>query len=81
MSMMLHIISPIRSTTIEIEWIELNTPVGNFIIKQGHIPTILTLTPGAPCIFFGSDGKQETLKPQSALAEISRSAVTLFMQD
>jgi F0F1-type ATP synthase epsilon subunit len=81
MSMMLHIISPTKSIRVEIEWIELNTPVGNFVIKPGHIPTILTLVPNAPCTFLTSDGSQETIKPQNAVAEIVRSEVTLFMQD
>lgn len=81
MSMMLHIISPTRSTRVEIEWIEVNTPVGNFVIKPGHIPTILSLIPHAPCIFQTSDGTQETIKPQSAVVEIMRTEVTVFVQD
>lgn len=79
MSMMLAIVSPTYSTNVEIDWIELNTPVGNFVIEQGHIPTIVTLVPNAPCIFMTTAGSQEIIKPQSAIAEISRSEVTIFM--
>ncbi|BDC34049.1 hypothetical protein Noda2021_00070 [Candidatus Dependentiae bacterium Noda2021] len=76
---MLAIVSPTHTAHIEIDWIELNTPVGNFVIEQGHIPTIVTLVPHAPCIYMTTAGTQEIIKPQSAIAEISRSEVTIFM--
>ncbi len=41
----LKIISPEKTITHSILWIELNTRVGNFIVQPGHTPMIVTLAP------------------------------------
>ncbi|MFI5332729.1 MAG: hypothetical protein ACHQVS_01365 [Candidatus Babeliales bacterium] len=79
--MHLIIVSPFSQKTIDIEWIELNTPVGNFVIQPEHAPTIITLTPGQPVIYMISNGKEESFIVREAIVQVTRTAVTLLMQD
>lgn len=41
--MKLRIITPDHTETHETEWIEVNTPHGSTVIKQGHAPIIFSL--------------------------------------
>ena len=41
--MKLRIITPDHTETHETEWIEINTPHGSIVIKQGHAPIIFSL--------------------------------------
>ena len=43
--MQLRIISPSGEKKFKIAWVEVDTPVGNFVIHSGHAPTVLTLLP------------------------------------
>lgn len=79
--MHLIIVSPFAQKTIDIEWIELNTPVGNFIVQPEHAPTIITLTPGQPVIYMTTSGKEESFIVREAIVQVTRTAVTLLMQD
>lgn len=77
--MILHIVTPEKKESIEIEWIELNTPIGNMIIQEGHAPTILSLSPGKPYIYLVPDGNPESRNVISGFARITRSDVTLLL--
>ncbi len=77
--MKLHIISPLSNRTETIAWIEVNTPVGNFIIQKGHAPTLLSLAPDKEVVFRLDSGKKETLMIKRGFANITRSSVTLLL--
>jgi F0F1-type ATP synthase epsilon subunit len=77
--MKLHIISPIDKKTYTIAWLEINTPIGNFVIQPGHIPTMLTLSPHKPLIFRLRTGKQETLLVQQGFVDITRDVATVLL--
>lgn len=79
--MLLTIMSPFSQTTTDIEWIELNTPAGNFVIQPEHAPTIMTLSPGQPVIYMTTSGKEESFIISNALVQVTRTTVTLLMQD
>lgn len=78
--MELIIISPFSKTSVDVEWVELNTPVGNFIIQPEHAPTIVTLTPGQPIIYMTTSGKEESFNVKEAVVQVTRNSVTLLMQ-
>ena len=79
--MELRVISPQKSQTHLIAWVELETPTGNFVIQQGHAPMIVTLSPHQPITFRLKNGKQETITPRTGIAQITRKDVTLLISE
>lgn len=79
--MLLSIISPLDKKSYKILWLELNTPLGNFVIQPEHAPTILTLAPNRPVIFCLHNGKEESINITQGIVEISRSTATIFISD
>ena len=77
--MKLEIVSSSEHTIYQIAWLELNTPMGNFIIQMGHAPTILSLSPGKLITFRLNSGKQQTIKVQHGIARIARDAATIIL--
>lgn len=75
------IISPYEKTTYAISWIELNTPVGNFVIQPGHAPTILTLSPGEKITFGLANGKRESLIIKQGIAHVTRDSATILLSE
>ncbi len=79
--MELTIISPTEQQRFTIRWLELNTPVGNFVIQQGRAPTIVTLFPHHNVIFELQDGTRESLRIHQGIAQITRTSVTLLIHE
>jgi F0F1-type ATP synthase epsilon subunit len=80
--MKLYIISPFSKKIVDIAWLELNTPVGNFVIQPGHVPMVLTLAPHKNVTYCLKSGKQETFSAsQQAIAEITRSSGTILLNE
>jgi F0F1-type ATP synthase epsilon subunit len=79
--MQLIIVSPFSKRAVDVEWVELNTPTGNFIIQPEHAPTIVTLTPGQRIIYMTTGGKEESFIISQAIVQVTRTTVTLLMQD
>jgi len=79
--MQLAIITPTKKELFEITWIEFNTPNGNFVIQPGHAPTIFALSEQKPFIYSLKNGKQEVVMVKRAVAEITRSNVTVLLSE
>ena len=77
--MKLYIISPLYKRTEVIAWIELNTGAGNFIIQNGHAPTLLSLAPEQEVTFRLDSGKNEALLVHRGFANVTRDSVTLLL--
>ncbi len=77
--MKLEIVSSSEHNTYQVAWLELNTPVSNFIIQRGHAPTILSLTPGKLITFRLKSGKQQTIKVQHGMAQVTRESTTIVL--
>jgi F0F1-type ATP synthase epsilon subunit len=77
--MKLEIVSSDAHNSYQVAWLELNTPVGNFIIQQGHAPMILSLTPNKPVTFRLKSGKQQTINVNNGMAKITRESTTLII--
>jgi F0F1-type ATP synthase epsilon subunit len=54
------IITPFEKKQYAVAWLEVNTPIGNFVIQPGHAPTILTVSSDQPFTMCLHNGKQET---------------------
>ncbi len=79
--MNLDIISPAASHHYEVAWVELNTPVGNMIIQPGHAPLVITLSPNKPLVYCLKNGKQEVFTPTRAVAEVTRTHITILVSE
>ena len=79
--MQLNIISPSAKKKYEIQWIELNTPAGSFIIQADHAPMVVQLADHKPVTFCYTSGAQETMTPVTAVAHITREKVDLLISE
>ncbi len=63
----------------KIIWIELNTPVGNFIIAKGHAPMILTLLPEKQLTYLLENGKEHSELIPGGIAHVTRQTVNIIL--
>lgn len=77
--MELIIVTPSGKQVYVVSWVEINTPTGNYVIQQGHVPTAFTLSPGKPLVYSLANGKQETLMIENAIVDVSRTSVLVLM--
>lgn len=76
--MKLQIITPLKTHYKEIDWIELNTSSGNYVILNDHAPMILTLIPHSSISYGLKTGKQEIIKVARAMVHVNRDSVILL---
>ncbi len=79
--MNLKIISPLRTLTYNVAWLEVNTHIGNFVIQKGHVPTLLVLAPDQEIVFRLKNGKQESIMVPSGIVEVTRELSTVIIQE
>ena len=74
--------SPHDKKEYTINWLEVNTSAGNFVMQSGHAPTVLLLSPHKPFVIELADGKQEIHKVLSGgILEIDRTQATFFLYE
>lgn len=65
-----------------INWLEVNTSAGNFVMQSGHAPTVLLLSPGKHFVIAMSDGTEEIHTVTSGgILEIDRTQATFFLYE
>lgn len=79
--MQLIIITPAKKEFFDIAWAECNTPSGNYVIQPGHAPTIFSLSAHRPFIYCLKNGKEEVIMIKQAIAEITRTQITLLLNN
>ncbi len=79
--MQLQIARPTEKKLINIIWIDLQTPVGSFVIQPEHAPMIVALKPDSFVTFGLDSGKQESVAVKQGIAHITREAVTLLLNE
>lgn len=77
--MILKIVTTQRVVQHEVEWVELNTPVGNMVIAQGHVPTIVELTVAGELLYQLSSGATESMQIVQGVAHVTRSEVKILL--
>lgn len=77
--MKLKIITTQKTVEHEVDWVELNTPVGNMIIQQGHAPMIIQLSTGHEFIYQVTDGATESIMIVQAVAHVTRFEVQVLI--
>lgn len=79
--MKLIIMTPSKKEIVDVEWVELNTSAGNFIIQSGHAPMILSLSEKQPLLYGLKNNKETIIMVHTGMAHITRSEVTLLLAD
>ena len=77
--MKLQIITTQKTTQYDIDWIELNTPVGNMVIQEGHAPMLVELSSGYELLFQTTAGASMSLMIVQGVAHISRNDVKILL--
>ncbi len=77
--MKLKIITTQKTVEHDVDWVELNTPVGNMIIQQGHAPMIIQLSSGYEFLYHISDGATESIMIVQAVAHVTRFEVQVLI--
>lgn len=81
MNLILSIVTPIDQTTFEVEWLEIETPVGNRVILPHHAPLIAALKPRSILSYKLVDGQVDTRFAMSGVVEIDRTRVQVIIND
>lgn len=64
---------------VDIAWLEVNTPVGNFVMQRGHAPMILVLSPNKPLIYCLQNGEQESTTIAGGILHITREQAMVIL--
>lgn len=77
--MKLKIITTQKIVEHEVDWVELNTPVGNMVIQQGHAPMIIQLSSGYELSYQISGAAVESILIVQAVAHVTRFEVQILI--
>jgi F0F1-type ATP synthase epsilon subunit len=79
--MELSIITITKKVRIAINWIEINTPVGNMVIQPHHANMIIAVLPDSICKFEHENGSVESVVVPQGIVEIGPTVICLVMHD
>jgi len=78
--MQLLVINSTQQKSHEIEWLEINTLQGNFVIQSEHAPTIFVLAPDSTVSYLAHGSQIATsLLIKQGVVEITRARATLII--
>lgn len=77
--MELQLIGPTGSRVMNIQWLEAQTPNGNFVIKHGHAPLITLLAPNKELTVKLHDGSITMITIVQGILEVTRTHITLLL--
>lgn len=76
--MQLFIVTPFKKITKEIDWLDVQTTAGNFVILSEHAPMIVSLQPDSQCIVGLVTGKQDIIKMRHGMLHVTRESITIL---
>ena len=77
--MKFSVISPYSTIEHNIVWAEINTPVGNMVIQEGHAPMIIEIEPSSEILFMQHNGKQTSLIVAQGFIHVARDGIKLLI--
>jgi len=77
--MKLKVITTKRVIEHDVEWVELNTPVGNMVIQQDHAPIIIELSQGHELLYQVSGSAVESILIVQGIAHVTRAEVKILL--
>lgn len=63
----------------DVEWVELNTPVGNMVIQEGHAPMIVELMQGHELLYQVAGSAVESIFIVQGIAHVTRLEVKVLL--
>jgi F0F1-type ATP synthase epsilon subunit len=66
-------------TQDEIEWLEVTTDIGSFVIQQGYAPSLLILAPGKDFCYKPLNQDTQTLVVKKGILSVDRETATLLI--
>jgi len=75
----LTLMSPLTSTILEAEWLEVKTSSGNFVVQHGHAPLITSLANKKDLTIGLYDGTQKVIKVTDGILEVNRDSATILL--
>jgi F0F1-type ATP synthase epsilon subunit len=77
--MELTLIGPTSSQTLAINWLEVATQEGNFVVLPGHTPMILLLAPNKELTMERTDGATMVMTIAGGFLEVTRTSILLIL--
>lgn len=77
--MELTIVRPMNSQTMHINWLEVQTQEGNYVIMPGHMPMVILLAPHKELSLELEDLTQTQMTIPGGILQITRTALTLLI--
>lgn len=77
--MELFITRPTEKKSVKIVWLDIDTPVGNFVIQPEHAPMVITLKPESKITYCLTNGKQESIDIRFGVVHVTRKNITLLI--
>lgn len=82
--MKLTIFSSTQTQEYNINYLEVETSAGNFVILEGHAPIVLLLKPQQPIIFSrtnASDSQEKQTIPHGGILKVTRTDATVIINE
>lgn len=77
--MVFNLISPTSSQELNVNWIEVQTNEGSFVIKKGHAPMLYILIPNKELFLELADGSTTIMTVTEGILEVNRDSATLLL--
>ena len=77
--MIFKIITTQRVMEYLVDWVELNTPVGNMIVQEGHAPMIIELRAGHELVYQITDGALQSILIVQGVAHVTRNEIKILL--
>lgn len=75
----LSIITSTSQESKQVEWLEIETPLGNLIVEEGHAPLTTSLKRDCEIIFKPEKGNVKSIKVRGGIAKIKRDSATVVI--
>lgn len=77
--MELKLVGPTESQSVQINWLEVQTQQGNFVIMPGHAPMVVLLAHNKEITMELKDGSTTLMTIVGGILEVTRDSLTLIL--
>ena len=77
--MELKLIGPISSQSMQVNWLEVETQQGSFVIMPGHTPMVVLLAENKEITMELEDGSTTLMTIVGGVLEVTRNTLTLIL--
>ncbi len=77
--MELKLIGPMSSQSMQVNWLEVETQQGSFVIMPGHMPMVVLLAENKEITMELEDGSTTLMTIVGGILEVTRNTLTLIL--